>query len=183
MLSLENELKRVRDLVWEGEIDLALKDADRLILEYPQDDRCWGLRSFIYAKLNNVEASLIDNKMAAKCNPANRRHFVGVCVLQLRLRDYSGCLEYSNAGLSSSNPENGTRALDPDSEDLIFLGARALYGLNKFDEAIERLQLIEDPDYEYLNLGDRLMTKKGLKRACTIAIRELRLRAKSDRTK
>ena len=181
MLTLDNELKRVRDLVWEGETDLALKDADRLILEYPQDDRCWDLRSFVFAKLNNVEASLLDNQMAAKVNPANRHHFVGICVLQLRLKDYTGCLESSKAGLSSSEPN--ARAIDTDGEDLLFLGARALYELSRFDEAIERLQMIEDPDYEYLNVGDKLMTKKGLKKACTTAIRELRSRAKGDGTK
>lgn len=168
-MKLLKEIQRIQDLAWDGDLAEAINEADRLIDLYPKDDRCWSLRSFLNARRRSIKDSLEDAKMALKCNPKEPSHILAICRLRLRLEDYEGCNEHGKVALSKESPY--VKLTGTNKEEVVFYTARALYGLNRFHEAVAYLQLIEDPGFEVLNVGDVLMTKKGLMRACKAEIK------------
>jgi hypothetical protein len=56
-----------------------------------------------------------------------------------------------------------------EQENLIFLGARALFELGRYEEALDRLKPVS-PRFGIGKANDDLFTKDGLAKACRAAI-------------
>jgi hypothetical protein len=100
-------------------------------------------------------------------DPSNRRLFLDACFIQFQLQDYEGCLGYSDRGLAAVGGYWATREME--SDDLTFLGARALFELGRYQEVLDRLKPLWLGHATTWG-GATLMTKKALAKACKAAL-------------
>jgi hypothetical protein len=96
------------------------------------------------------------------------RLHLDVCYLQFAVQAYEGCLAYSDSGLAAVGGYWASR--DMEANDLTFLGARALFELGRYQEALDRLSPLW-PGHVTTWADASLMTKKELVKACKTALK------------
>ncbi|MBN9663651.1 MAG: tetratricopeptide repeat protein [Acidobacteria bacterium] len=164
-------IQSITGLAQQGNWRDALTRADDLVAAHPRESRYWTLKATVHAISGNLPDALLSAIRAVECDPSNRGLYPWVCVLQLQVGDFQGCLDYSNSGLAAKAGPRESRSWHTDQ--LIFLSARALYELGHPAESADRLVSLP-PTYAMGKRGDALMTKKGLLRACQTARRKMR---------
>ena len=101
-------------------------------------------------------------------DPSDRGLYRGVCFFQFQLQDFEGCVAYSDAGLAAVGGDRTTR--DWYAADLTFLGARALFELGRYQEALDRLVPLW-PGHATTWGDATLMNKTALVKACKAALK------------
>ena len=183
MLASSKELERIKELQWNGNPEQALLECDQLIEKYPHDGKCWSARSVVNSILDRVQAALTDSICAVRCTPDEPRYYLHVCLIMCRLGDYASGVSYSDAGLALESSSRESMLTEGNRYDLLFLGARGLFALGRFEEAKDRLKQIDYPGFEIANRGDKLLTRRGLTKACNEAIEGLRSNQAKEKQK
>ncbi len=147
--------------------DEALNLANLLVAEHPLDSRCWTCRSRVYATLGVVDAASSDAVRAVRCDPSDRSLYTWACLLMTKRGAPEQCLEYVHSGLAAAGGWKSTREMH--RENLAFLGARALFELRRYEEALTFLKTVS-PKFALGRRGDSLMTREGLRKACDDAL-------------
>ncbi len=168
--ALEPLLEEIAASAREGRFDEALIRAEKVISDHPRDSRCWEARSVIHAMRKDTEAALKDAIQAVECGPSDRDLYPGVCRFQLKVGDFESCLRYSDAGLAARYGSWNARAMY--ESELTFLGARSLFELGRYQVALDRLSPLA-PLFGMGKIGDRLMTKMELMKACEAALADV----------
>jgi hypothetical protein len=145
-----------------GKCDEAASSDNHLTAEPPPVDRSPTSRYAAY-----LRTALPETIRKLESDPSNRRLHLDACLIQFQLQDYEGCLAYSDRGLAADGGYWATRAME--SDDLTFLGARALFELGRYQDALGRLTPLW-PDHATIWGDATLMTKKALAKACKAAI-------------
>jgi hypothetical protein len=145
-----------------GKCDEALPSANHLTAEPPPVDRSPTSRYAVY-----LRTTLTETIRRVECDPSNRRLYLDSCFMQFQLQHYKECLAYSDAGLAAVGGSWATTEME--SDDLTFLGARALFELARYQEALDRLMPLW-PGHATIWGDATLMTKKALVKACKAAL-------------
>jgi hypothetical protein len=114
-----------------------------------------------------LRESLPEAIKKVESDPSDRGLYRRVCFFQFQLQDFEGCLAYSDAGLAAVGGDRTTR--DWYAADLTFLGARVLFELGRYQEALDRLVPLS-PSHGTTWGDATLMNKKALVNACKAAL-------------
>jgi hypothetical protein len=114
-----------------------------------------------------IRTALAEAITKLETEPANLRLYQSICLFQFEVQDYEACLAFSNSGLAA---ESNSEKWDGNRDDLIFLGARALFELGRYQEAIDRARPLS-PNHSTLWSDATLMSKKSLVKACKVALK------------
>jgi hypothetical protein len=158
-----------KDGNWVGQIenDAALDStatpASHLAAVPPPVDRSPTSRYVAY-----LRESLPEAIKRVESDPSDRGLHRRVCFFQFHLQDFERCLTYSDSGLAAAGGDKSTR--DWHEGDLTFLGARSLFELGRYQDALDRLASLWPA--HAITWGDAtLMSKKALVKACKAALK------------
>lgn len=163
-------LERIRaaeDLASSTKSEEALYLANLLVDEHSSDARCWTCRSRVHAALGIVDAASVDALKAIDCDPSDRTLYTWACLLMTKRGAYLDCLEYVRRGLAAVGGWKSARAMH--GENLALIGARALFELERYGEALDFLKSVS-PKFAIGSRDDALMTRETLVKACKNAL-------------
>lgn len=158
----------IGDLVEGGRWDEALALATVAIEMNPNDPEVRRRRSYVYSAKGDLNAALIDAVEALELCPIRQDLYSLVCSYLLALHRYEDCLRYCKTGLAAQLRDPRTTAMM--ESQLMFLKARALYGLGRPAEALVDLENLF-PSFSMGCPGVTLMTHRSLLKACRSALR------------
>lgn len=159
----------IGDLVQECRWDQAVAMATVGVEANPNDPEARRLRSYIYSAKGDLNAALSEAIEALELCRMRQDLYPLVCSYLLALRRYEDCLRYSKMGAAAEIRDPRTTALI--ASQLMFLEARALYGLGRPAEALASLENLF-PSFSMGCPGVTLMTYRGLLKACKSALRK-----------
>ncbi len=163
-----DEYEVLRDLRIVGKCEEALRYFDEHIRDDAGNPEWWKASAWTLEQRGNLHDALAARKERIRLLPNESANYLETCRLLFRLEEYQECLAYCDKGIAAV--DRSAKVVIDFSEILEFYAARALYCLGRYEDAIERLKVLE-PGFYFGRNPEPLMTRSGLIKACKAAIK------------
>lgn len=166
---LEDQCRRVFTLAMNAKPAEAMLLAKDLVGAHPRNSECWKALSFVLKKTGDEHGALTAIDKAISFHPNDPDLFTGACRSAASEKNWAACLNYADQG---RRLEIDRRIRGMMIDQFSLWGARALFELDRHEEALEWLASLPLVDFMIGSKTDPLLHPRRLVKACREALRK-----------